>query len=70
MYAAVASSVSFGRADPVQSGEAGVQNITDKFEVSEAAAILGVIPFAWGYALGPMVWVGRLAHACARPRLT
>ena len=38
---------------------AGVQDITEKFKVSEVAALLGLTLFVLGYALGPMVWVRR-----------
>jgi DHA1 family multidrug resistance protein-like MFS transporter len=40
---------------------AGVRDVTEKFEAGEVAALLGLTLFVWGYALGPMVWVGRLA---------
>lgn len=38
---------------------AGVLDIQQKFHVSEVAALLGLTLFVLGYALGPMVWVGK-----------
>ncbi len=40
---------------------AGLAGVQEQFHVSEVQALLGLTLFVLGYALGPMVWVGRVS---------